>query len=103
MRVWEAVTFAGGWVALAVALVSPLHPWGGALFSAHMTAVRARLLHDDPGALLRYSLDGGAPDETSPAYTGPLELTGPATVRARAFRPGHTPSVAVHETFIVDE
>src|SRR5436189_1257847 len=28
--------FAGGWVALAIALVSPLHPLGSALFSAHM-------------------------------------------------------------------
>jgi len=28
--------FLGGWVVLAVALASPLHPLGGALFSAHM-------------------------------------------------------------------
>lgn len=33
----EVACFAGGWVALVVALVSPLHPWGEALFSAHMT------------------------------------------------------------------
>ena len=29
--------FAGGWLALVFALVSPLHPWGNVLFSAHMT------------------------------------------------------------------
>jgi len=34
---WEAWAFAGGWFALFVALVSPLHPWGEVLFSAHMT------------------------------------------------------------------
>ncbi len=34
---WEAASFAAGWLALVVALVSPLHPWGGVLFSAHMT------------------------------------------------------------------
>jgi putative membrane protein len=34
---WEAACFAGGWVALFVALVSPLHPWGQVLFAAHMT------------------------------------------------------------------
>ncbi len=34
---WEAACFAGGWLALFVALVSPLHPWGRVLFSAHMT------------------------------------------------------------------
>jgi putative membrane protein len=33
---WEALAFAGGWLALVVALVSPLDPMSGALFSAHM-------------------------------------------------------------------
>jgi cytochrome c oxidase assembly factor CtaG len=36
VRVWRVVAFALGWIALAVALVSPLHALGGALFSAHM-------------------------------------------------------------------
>ncbi|HYY58236.1 MAG TPA: cytochrome c oxidase assembly protein, partial [Pyrinomonadaceae bacterium] len=36
-RRWEMWAFAGGWAALFVALVSPLHPWGEVLFSAHMT------------------------------------------------------------------
>jgi putative membrane protein len=37
VRKADAFCFAGGWLALAVALVSPLHPWGSVLFSAHMT------------------------------------------------------------------
>ncbi|MGE5178316.1 MAG: cytochrome c oxidase assembly protein [Bacteroidota bacterium] len=37
VRAREVACFAGGWLTLAVALVSPLHPWGEALFSAHMT------------------------------------------------------------------
>ncbi|HEV8203322.1 MAG TPA: cytochrome c oxidase assembly protein [Pyrinomonadaceae bacterium] len=37
LRTWEAFCFAGGWLALFVALVSPLHAWGRVLFSAHMT------------------------------------------------------------------
>jgi putative membrane protein len=36
LRVWQVATFAGGWLALAVALISPLHRLGGVLFSAHM-------------------------------------------------------------------
>jgi cytochrome c oxidase assembly factor CtaG len=36
VRGWEAACFAIGWLVLALALVSPLHAWGGALFSAHM-------------------------------------------------------------------
>src|SRR5215212_4178441 len=37
VRRWEARCYAGGWAALCVALVSPLHPWGEVLFAAHMT------------------------------------------------------------------
>lgn len=37
VRKWEAAAFAGGWLALFVGLVSPLHPMGRVLFSAHMT------------------------------------------------------------------
>jgi cytochrome c oxidase assembly factor CtaG len=37
IRKWEAAMFAGGWLALFIALISPLHSWGRVLFSAHMT------------------------------------------------------------------
>jgi putative membrane protein len=37
IRKWEACAFTGGWLALFIALVSPLHPLGSVLFSAHMT------------------------------------------------------------------
>lgn len=37
IRGWEAWCYVGGWFSLFVALVSPLHPWGRVLFSAHMT------------------------------------------------------------------
>lgn len=37
IRRWEAVCYAGGWLVLVLALVSPLHSWGEMLFSAHMT------------------------------------------------------------------
>jgi putative membrane protein len=36
VRAWEVVAFAGGWLALLVALASPLDPLAGLLFSAHM-------------------------------------------------------------------
>jgi len=37
IRTWEALCFAGGWLALFTALVSPVHAWGQVLFSAHMS------------------------------------------------------------------
>jgi len=36
IRRWQAARFAGGWLSLLVALVSPLDALGGILFSAHM-------------------------------------------------------------------
>jgi putative membrane protein len=36
VRIWEAGAFGAGWTFLVIALVSPLHPLGEALFSAHM-------------------------------------------------------------------
>lgn len=37
IRRWERACFWMGWWTLALSLVSPLHGWGQALFSAHMT------------------------------------------------------------------
>ena len=37
IKPWEALCFGAGWLALFVALVSPVHAWGRVLFSAHMT------------------------------------------------------------------
>ena len=36
IRSWEVSCFAAGWFVLAAALISPLHPLGEVLFSAHM-------------------------------------------------------------------
>jgi cytochrome c oxidase assembly factor CtaG/cytochrome c2 len=33
----ELACYLAGWLTLVIALVSPLHPWGSVLFSAHMT------------------------------------------------------------------
>lgn len=37
LRRWERGCFWAGWWTLVLALVSPLHPWGKVLFTAHMT------------------------------------------------------------------
>jgi putative membrane protein len=36
IRRWEVAAFGGGWLALAIALLSPLHTMGSVLFTAHM-------------------------------------------------------------------
>jgi putative membrane protein len=60
MRRWEVMAFAGGWLALVVALVSPLDALGSALFAAHMTQHEVLMLVAAPllilGRPLRASL-----------------------------------------------
>lgn len=48
IRRWEAACYFGGWLSLVIALVSPLHPWGGVLFSAHMTQHEVLMLVSAP-------------------------------------------------------
>ena len=46
------------------------------------------LTSPNPGATIRYTLDGTEPTAASPAYTAPLVLDRTTTVKARAFAPG---------------
>jgi uncharacterized repeat protein (TIGR03806 family) len=55
----------------------------------------------DPGAVIRYTLDGEVPGKDSPMYTKPIHIDSPVTLRTRAFKPGFTRSITVQETFIV--
>ncbi len=55
------------------------------------------------GADVHYTLDGSAPGEQDPRYEQPLEITGPAILRARAYREGYTRSIAVQQTFLPDD
>lgn len=70
-------------------------PAGGE-FSA---STRIMLRHPEAGAVIHYTLDGSAPNNSDPVYKGPFELTGPAVVRARAYKPGFTRSIVAQEVF----
>jgi putative membrane protein len=48
VRLWQAWAFAAGWLTTFVALVSPLHPLGQILFSAHMTQHELLMLVSAP-------------------------------------------------------
>ncbi len=62
------------------------------------TAVRISI----PGSsVVRYTLDGSDPDESSPIYREPLEVHGNTCIRARSFREGLEPSQITSQTFLV--
>jgi putative membrane protein len=58
IRRWEAFCFWSGWLALGVALISPLHRWGGMLFSAHMSQHEVLMLVAAPLLVLGKPLIG---------------------------------------------
>ena len=52
-----------------------------------------------PGATIRYTVDGTEPVPESALYDKPIEITGPTTVKARAFWPDGTASLVESRTF----
>jgi len=72
-------------------------PAGGVFEQPVQVALRA----NEPGAEIRYTLDGSAPGPSDLRYASPITLNGPTVLRARAFKPGFTRSIAVEQLFIV--
>jgi hypothetical protein len=46
-------------------------------------------------------LDGSVPGPSDARYEKPIELTGPAVLRARAYKDGFTRSITTQQVFIV--
>jgi uncharacterized repeat protein (TIGR03806 family) len=65
--------------------------------------IDVKLTQDEPGAVIRFTLDGSIPGTQDPLYAQPIHLTNSATVRAKAFKNGYTRSITAQETFIVGE
>ncbi|MFQ5399626.1 MAG: chitobiase/beta-hexosaminidase C-terminal domain-containing protein [Anaerolineae bacterium] len=53
------------------------------------------------GAEIRYTTDGSTPTEASPLYVQPIPLTSSATVKARVYLAGYTPSNVVSAAFTI--
>jgi uncharacterized repeat protein (TIGR03806 family) len=63
--------------------------------------VEITLSEREPGADIRYTLDGSVPGMSDMRYEKPFKLTGPAVVRARAYKDGFTRSITSQEVFII--
>lgn len=58
-------------------------------------------LKSEPGADIRYTLDGTVPTPADLLYEKPIRLNDPTILRAKAFKPGHTKSITVQEIFMI--
>jgi uncharacterized repeat protein (TIGR03806 family) len=65
-------------------------------------SVQVTFSESEPGADIRYTLDGSTPGRSDTLYDNkPLTLSAATVVRARAFKPGFTKSIAAQEVFVV--
>jgi uncharacterized repeat protein (TIGR03806 family) len=60
-------------------------------------------LKSEPGATIRYTVDGTVPTTSDLLYEKPIQLTGPTILRAKAFKPGFNKSITTQEIFLVGE
>jgi uncharacterized repeat protein (TIGR03806 family) len=60
-------------------------------------------LHSEPGAAIRYTLDGTVPTASDLLYKKPVPLMGPTILRAKAFKPGYSKSITAQEIFLVGQ
>jgi len=79
-------------------VVTPLIlPQGGILTAGSEVTIQSA----SKGAVIRYTLDGSTPTESSPIYSRPFSLSSKATVLARAFDSGKNPSPVARAEFWV--
>jgi hypothetical protein len=57
-------------------------------------------IKSEPGATIRYTVDGTVPTRDDLLYEKPVELTSPTILRAKAFKPGSTKSITAGEIFL---
>ena len=88
----EWVTSMPGRSVLAPPVISPA---GG----SYDRPIEISLQESEPGADIRYTLDGSVPGTSDKRYDKPIKLTGPVVLRARAFKEGFTRSITAQEAF----
>jgi uncharacterized repeat protein (TIGR03806 family) len=76
-----------------------ISPPGG----TYARGVQISLTASEPGAEIRYTLDGSVPGSSDLLYEKPIKLSGPAVLRTRAFKQGFTRSITVQQVFIIEK
>ena len=97
----KGVQLLGEWInslpGPAVLAPPAISPQGG----TYGQPVEISLTAGEPSAEIRYTLDGSVPGTSDMLFEKPIRLSGPAVLRARAFKQGFTRSITAQEVFII--
>ena len=63
--------------------------------------IEVSLQDNEPGADIRYTVDGSEPGVSDTRYEKPIQITGATVLRAKAFKEGFTRSITSQEVYIV--
>lgn len=74
-------------------------PLGGSFNSAQNVALTAT----ESGSVVRYTLDGSAPNPQSPVYSAPIKVTSAATINAIAIKADGTESDLCSQTYAINK
>lgn len=84
---------------LAVVAPPGITPGGG----SYTGPIEVSLADTEPGAEIRYTVDGSAPTAHDLRYEKPISIRGPTVLRARAFKAGYTRSIETQAVFVVGQ
>ncbi len=69
----------------------------------YKVGIQVTLSDSEPGADIRYTLDGSTPTSSDLRYEKPIDVSGTTIVRARAFKDGYTRSIVSQGVYIVGQ
>jgi hypothetical protein len=69
----------------------------------HSRPIKVTIVAPEPGATIRYTLDGSVPTKSDLPYEGPITIGEATTLRAKAFKEGFTRSITAQATYIVGD
>ncbi len=87
-----------GYNGVSRAAAPAITPFGG----TYVASVQVSMTTFTEDAEVRYTLDGSEPGIGSTLYSGPVDLTQSATLKARAFKDGLEPSTATSAVFTIE-
>lgn len=80
---------------------TPTFNIAGGLYERPLTGEGGVTFSVPANSIVRYTTDGTDPTESSPIYSGPIDIEANTVVRARSYREGVEPSQVVSQTYLI--